>query len=111
MLSSTNTIAGASLGLGCHDGWGCLLPWLENCLWGVVGLYVFGRLSMLALHFGGGRCGELSRNVCFCCPPVGGLFGCGGGCFHMLGHLVIEGNSSKMKLLAQSFKIISHRKF
>ena len=52
MLSSTNTIVGASLGLRCHDGWGYLLPWLGTCLWGVVGVCVFGRLLMLALHFG-----------------------------------------------------------
>ena len=85
MFSSTNTIVGASLGLGCHDGWGCLLPWSGNCLWGVVGMCVFGRLSMLALHFGGGRCGELSGNVGFCCPPAGGLFGSGGGWCRMGG--------------------------
>ena len=85
MLSSTNTIVGASLGLRCHDGWGCLLPWLGNCLWGVVGVCVFGRLSMLALHFGGDRCGGLSGDVCFCCPPVGVPFGCGSGCSCMLG--------------------------
>ena len=52
-----NTIVGASIGLRCHDGWGYLLPWLGNCLWGVVGVCVFGRLSVLALHLGGGRCG------------------------------------------------------
>ena len=103
MLSSTNTIVGASLGLACHDGLGCLLPWLGNCLWGVVGMCVFGRLSMLALHFGGGRCEELSGNVCFCCPPAGGLFGCGGGCFRMLGHLEIEGNSPKNEVASPVF--------
>ena len=65
---------------------------------------------MLALHFGGGQCGGLSENVCFCCPPAGGPFGCGGGYSRMLGHLEIEVSSPKTKLLAQSFKIISHRK-
>ena len=39
------------------------------------------------------------------------FFGCGGGCFGVLGHLEIEGSSPKTKLLTQSFKIISHRKF
>ena len=37
MLSSTKTTVGALLGLGCHDGWGCLLPWLGTvcvCVWG-----------------------------------------------------------------------------
>ena len=39
---------GALLSLGCRDGWGCLLPWLGDCLWGMVGLCVFGGLLMLA---------------------------------------------------------------
>ena len=50
-------------------------------------------------------------DVCFCCPPAGGLFRCGDGCFCMLGHLEIEGSPPKRKLLTQSFKIISDRKF
>ena len=85
MLSSTNTIVGASMGLRCHDGWGYLLSCLRNCLWGGGGVCVFGRLSALALHSGGGWCGGLSGDVCFCCPPPGIPFGCGGGCSRMLG--------------------------
>ena len=86
------------LGLGCHDGWGCLLPWLGDCLWGVMGLCVFGH-SQCWLTILEGQCGELFGEVCFCCSPVGGLFGC----FHFLGHLEIEGAYLKQKLLTQSF--------
>ena len=82
MLSSTNTVVGASLGLGWHDGWGYLLPWLGDCLWG-------WGLSILA------HC----------------LSGCDDGFFRVLGHLEIEESSPETKLLTQSFKIISHRKF
>ena len=77
---------------------------------GVVGLHVLGG-SQCWLTILGGGCGELSGDVCFCFPPAGSPFGCGGECFRVLGHLEIEGSSPETKLLTQSFKIISHRKF
>ena len=87
MLSSTNTIVGASLGLGCHDvPIAMALGLFVGGWWGCA----FLGLSMLAHDFGG-RCGELFGDICFCCSLASGLFGCGGGCFRFLEHLEIEG--------------------
>ena len=84
MLSSTNTIVRASLGLGYHNGWGAYYRGLGLFV-GVVALRVFGGLLMLAHHFKG-SVWRTVQEVCFCCLLAGGPFECGGGYFCMLGH-------------------------
>ena len=66
---------------------------------GVVGLCVLGVLNAGSPFWGG--VASFSGDVCFCCPPADGLFG------------APQDRSSlpKTKLLTQSFKITSHRKF
>ena len=112
MLSSTNTIVGVQLGLGCHDRWGCLLPWLGDCLSGWWGCAFWEALDAGSpFLFGGGLVWGAFLGCVLLLSSGGDLFGCGGGCFWVLGHLEIQGSSSKTKLLKKSFKVISHRKF